>query len=122
MKKILSCVLLFIVLIFLTSACLRPALGPGQEGAGRSSTENTLLIGIMIVGILLLIPEILVVYKANKGWDTRSVRMVGLTLVMIFSVLLIAAGYAQEQMAPVFALLGSITGYLIGKRDPKDSD
>ena len=75
----------------------------------------------MIFGTLLLFGEILVVYKANKGWDTRSFRVVGLTLVMIIAVLLIAAGYAQEQMAPVFAILGSITGYLIGRRDSDTS-
>jgi len=118
MKKIGRFIPLFIILIWFSEACMPPKGG----SSGRSVTENLLSIGILIFGLILIALEVKVVNKSNKGWNTGSIRMVGLTLVIIAGLFLIPAGYSQDQIAPMSALLGTIAGYLLGKGELKGKE
>jgi hypothetical protein len=90
------------------------------EHSGRTSTEVYLSIGVLVFGVLLIGLQVLVILKMAKGWETHSIRMVGLTLVIVAGLFLITAGYSQDQIAPMVGLLGTIAGYLLGKTSSKD--
>lgn len=71
-------------------------------------TGLTVILGIAFAILFCLIHWLGV---ADEGF-ARSY----LVLVVVFAALfLIVAGYSQEQVAPVFGLLGSIIGYIFGR-------
>ncbi len=71
-------------------------------------------IGVLIFGVLVVAAEIYVMVRRDRGWGQSNRQMVGLTLVIIAGLFLISGGYAQDQSAPMFGLLGAIAGYLFG--------
>jgi hypothetical protein len=83
--------------------------------SGRSTYETQLGWGILVFGFLVIGLQVLVMLRLKKGWGTQSIRVVGLTLVLTSGLFLIVTGYSQEQIAPMIGLLGTITGFLLGK-------
>jgi hypothetical protein len=71
--------------------------------------------GVLIFGVIVIALQVLVMLRLKKGWGTQSIRVVGLTLVLSSGLFLIVTGYSQEQIAPMIGLLGTITGFLLGK-------
>ena len=84
---------------------------------GRTDSEFYLSLGVLVFGIIVLSLQVALMFKVNKGWGPNTVRINGLTLVIISGVFLITAGYSQEQIAPMIGLLGTIAGYLLGKSE-----
>jgi hypothetical protein len=74
-----------------------------------------LFVLLLLFGLSVLLLEIRVILSANKGWDTRSTRIVGLTLVIIGVLSVLAITSSTNQIAPVVAVLSSVAGYLFGK-------
>jgi hypothetical protein len=71
-------------------------------------TGLTVILGIAFAILFCLIHWIGV---ADEGFSRSYI-----VLVVVFAALfLIVAGYSQEQVAPVFGLLGSIIGYIFGR-------
>jgi len=92
---------------------------PNAATQGRSLTEIYLSLAVLVFGILLLMLEVAVIFRQRQGWGSNSMRIVGLTLVVIAGVFLITAGYSESQIAPMIGLLGTIVGYLLGKSDSR---
>ena len=72
--------------------------------------------GVLIFGAVVIIAEIFVMIRRDKGWGQSNKQMVGLTLVIVSGLFLITGGYASnaQAVAPMFGLLGAIAGYLFG--------
>lgn len=97
-----------------------PGLALAQQlpsHSGRSPEELWLSLGVLGFGLILITLQVLVMLKLGKGWGPASIRVVGLTLVVVAGLFLITAGYSENQAAPMVGLLGTITGYLLGKSD-----
>jgi hypothetical protein len=109
--------LLFLFIVFLSSCA--PAFQQLPEYSGKSLVEVYLSLGILIFGVIILGLQIGLMLKLGKGWGPNSIRMTGLTLVIIAGLFLITAGYSQDQIAPMVGLLGTIAGYLLGKTEAK---
>lgn len=77
-----------------------------------TSTYALLIFGAIVIGL-----EILVMIRRGKGWGTTSSRLVGLTLVAVLTVFVFLARNPEDDVAPVFAIIGTIAGYLVGKSD-----
>jgi len=111
MRKILLLLFIFLFMPVLTFAQQAPEL------TGRTTTELYLSLAVLLFGLIILGLEIGVMFKLGKGWGTNSIRISGITLVIISGLFLITAGYSQNQIAPMVGLLGTIAGYLLGKSD-----
>lgn len=85
--------------------------------SGKTTEEIYLSIGVLVFGLIILGFEMAVMFKVGKGWGTNSIRVVGITLVIVAGLYLITAGYSETQIAPIIGLLGTITGYLLGKTE-----
>ena len=77
----------------------------------------TLSLGLLLFGIIILGLEITLTLQIAKRWSQSSIRLIGLTLVILAGLFLITAGYSQQQIAPMIGLLGTIAGYLLGKTE-----
>lgn len=74
-----------------------------------------LSLGILTFGGLLVAFQMLVMIMQKRYWDDRSLKMVGLTIIVTAGMMLVAAGYSKDQAAPMMGLLGTVAGYLLGK-------
>jgi len=73
---------------------------------------------ILVFGTVALV---LIAFLINKKHNqTTILRNIVVPTIVILSVLLIVAGYGQEQISPVIGLFGTIVGYLLGKTDSKN--
>jgi hypothetical protein len=76
---------------------------------------------ISVVGILSLITISCVFYKMNPGMGNYNFK----TIVMVFSISIIAIlavmEVKAEALTPAFSLLGSIVGYIFGMSSKSNS-
>ena len=89
-------------------------------GAGRSWTqiEIVLSLAILVFALVISILQTILMLKLDINWTPMSIlRFNGLTLIIAGGLLLVTAGYSNQQIAPVMGLLGAVAGYLLGSRD-----
>jgi len=85
-----------------------------------SSIEIVLSVALLVFALVLIGMEAFIIVKAEKTWAPSSImKLIGLTLLVTMAVLLVVAGYDQDQIAPVIGLLGVIAGYLLGSNETK---
>jgi hypothetical protein len=78
--------------------------------------------GVLAFGLLLVILMGFIIYKKNSKWDQEATRIFAVSVIVTAGLFLIAAGYSDQQIAPMFGLLGTIIGYLLGKSPPGEQD
>jgi hypothetical protein len=118
--------LILLILLF-ESAVLHCAysdeLPPIHEGSmtyfpDQVQASFILSIAVLVFGLILCVVEIFVLFKKKEiCWDQSSIRVLGLTMVIVFGVFLITAGYSEYQIASMMGLLGTVAGYLLAKTD-----
>ena len=81
----------------------------------RSNLELYLSLGVLTFGLILIIFTGIVAYKKNSGWDQEATRIFSVSIIVTAGLFLMTAGYSDQQVAPMFGLLGTIVGYLLGK-------
>jgi len=84
----------------------------------RSMTEIYLSLGVLVFGLILVVFTVILALRKNTGWDQESTRVFTISLIVTAGLFLITAGYSDQQIAPMFGLLGTIVGYLLGKSPP----
>lgn len=77
--------------------------------------EVALTVGLLVFGAVLVGLQVLLMVTQRRYWDDWSIKVTGLTLVITSGLLLIVAGYSEEQAAPMMGMLGTVAGYLLGK-------
>lgn len=78
------------------------------------SQEFFLGITILLFSLLLVI-SIVILFKSGSLQETTFYRLFLLSLVVTSSLFLIVSGFDQNQITPVIGLLGTITGYVLGR-------
>lgn len=81
----------------------------------HSTLEIAFCIAILVFGAFVIFLEIYVMLSQKRYWDVWSFKILGLTIVVVCGMFLVVAGYTQEQIAPMMALLGTVAGYMLGK-------
>jgi hypothetical protein len=90
------------------------------QGRVWTSMEIILSCLVILMTITLFWIEANLINGSKDKWDPQSIlRLFGLTLIIMSSLMLITAGYSNTQVAPVVGLLGTMAGYLLGARDGK---
>jgi hypothetical protein len=87
-----------------------------------NSFEFLLSLAVLFFGLVVVAFE---VYLGQKGiiTDEHIFKCIILTMVITGSIVLITAGYSNNQITPVVGILGSIAGYMLGKTTPdKNAD
>ncbi|WP_143164210.1 hypothetical protein [Hymenobacter daecheongensis] len=87
-------------------------------GSIQFLSNKEVLLGLIILTtlIIVLIINVIVVKKMNINADS-SVKLLLTTIVIFSGLFLVAAGYDDRTIAPVFGLLGATLGYIFGKSE-----
>lgn len=88
----------------------------------RSNMEIYLSLGVLAFGLVLIIFTGFVASKKKLGWDQEATRVFAVSVIVTAGLFLITAGYSDQQIAPMFGLLGTIVGYLLGKSPPGEQN
>jgi len=90
-----------------------------NEGSRNWTTiEIVLSVALLVFALLIFSLQTVIIMKLKVDWTPMSIlRFNGLTLIIAGGLLLVIAGYSNQQMSPVIGLLGAIAGYLLGAGD-----
>jgi hypothetical protein len=86
-----------------------------EEVRHWTSIEIVLSFSILVFGAMVFALQTWLIVRMPLNWTPNAIlRFNGLTLIITGAILLVTAGYSNEQMTPVIGLLGAIAGYLLG--------
>jgi hypothetical protein len=71
--------------------------------------------------LIIIVFEFFIIRKQNLS-ESNAIKLIVITLIIFGTLFLVTAGYFQEQLAPAFGLLGTISGYLLGKNDTQTKE
>lgn len=92
------------------------------NAAYEQTSQDAFVLSGMFLGFGLILTMIFA-YLVKSGNEPESmVRVFGMVLIVIAAVFLIIAGYSEKQIAPVFGLLGTVAGYLLGRSSVKKDE
>jgi hypothetical protein len=72
-------------------------------------------LGVLAFGATLIVLFTRTLLKLGSEWRTIYLRLVVLTVVVTAGLFALAAGYTEQQIAPMMGLLGTLVGYLLGR-------
>lgn len=89
---------------------------PPTPGLARTLYENFNAVFILIVLLIVVAMMMFIILKRNLSESTVKVMMVGVVIIFVavFSALTVAN---DKNAGAVFALLGIVAGYILGKSD-----
>ena len=80
-----------------------------------SSTEGELALIVIALGVLVIIALSLVL-RSKSATPDDAIRGYTVILIVIGTMVLICAGYSNDQIAPAMGLFGTLAGYLLGRK------
>lgn len=93
-----------------------PSVGGNLTNAfGRTSYEFWLTCLICFVGIIIIVLLIYSITRYTEAKPEDISRPVIVVTVIVSALILVTAGYSNEQIAPAFGLFGTIVGYILGR-------
>jgi hypothetical protein len=88
---------------------------PAAATSYLSSTEGQITLLVLALGALIIVAQFLVL-RLKEGTAEDAMRAYSITLIIIGTLVLICAGYSNNQIAPAMGLFGTIAGYLLGRK------
>jgi hypothetical protein len=91
------------------------AHAPPASHTFLSSAEGELALVVIALGVMVML-MLTVFLRSKAATPDDGIRAYGLTLIIIGTMVLICAGYSNDQIAPAMGLFGTIAGYLLGRK------
>lgn len=88
---------------------------PGVPSTARSTYEYFLSTVVLLFGLLVIFGVLACMWREGRYWETLPTQIIVLALLISAGMFLIAAGYDQDQIAPMMGLLGTVAGYMLGR-------
>lgn len=85
-----------------------------------SQNEGELTLIIVALGIVVILAVSSILWKRASSPD-EATRAYALILILIGTMVLICAGYSNDQIAPAMGLFGTVAGYLLGRKETGDA-
>jgi len=120
MRRLTAGFLFFALSLLNADAATNPSAGAGNIAVPvnlLSNREFLLTILLLLFGLVIIgIEYVLLRKRQNDKVDDVSKFFV-ITLIIIGTLVLIAAGLSNDQIAPAIGLFGTIAGYLLGRSE-----
>jgi hypothetical protein len=91
------------------------ATAPPPSSHFLSSTEGQLTLAVIGLGILIIL-ALSIVLKTKSASADDAIRGFSIVLIIVGTMVLICAGYSNDQIAPAMGLFGTVAGYLLGRK------
>lgn len=88
----------------------------------RTPYEFWLTFLIIIFGIITVLLFLLSVHKIENKRPEDVARPIIVVVLIAGALILVTAGYSNEQIAPAFGLLGTIAGYILGRTSRPEAE
>lgn len=88
---------------------------PPAGQAYLSSREGALALVVIGLGLAFMVALSVILFRKDVSADD-AIRGYALVLIIVGTMVLICAGYSNDQIAPAVGLFGTIAGYLIGRK------
>jgi len=88
---------------------------PVPSSSFISAYEGELSLVIILLGVVVII-ALSIVLRKKESLAEDVVRAYVLVLIIIGTMVLICAGYSNDQIAPAMGLFGTVAGYLLGRK------
>jgi hypothetical protein len=72
---------------------------------------------VLIFGAVIIVAEVAVMIFRKRGWGNHSVRVVGLSMIIIATIFLAVSTVGPERLSAAYAVLGVAAGYLVGRSE-----
>jgi hypothetical protein len=66
-------------------------------------------------GAVIILLEVVLLWRARANVD-GILKLIATTLIVVGTIFMITAGFSSEQVAPAIGLMGTLAGYLLGKK------
>jgi hypothetical protein len=87
-----------------------------QLGANfLSRTEGELSLLVIALGLIVIV-ALFFTLRSKQASADDAIRAYTVTLIITGTMVLICAGYSNDQIAPAMGLFGTVAGYLLGRR------
>ena len=81
-------------------------------------SEATLLtLAVLAFGSIIVVAQVTVMIRRNRGWGSNSTRIVGFTVVLVVVIVLALSSISMERFLAVLGIIGTIVGYLAGRKN-----
>jgi hypothetical protein len=80
-----------------------------------SSYEFWLSVQVLVLGVAVLVVEYLLL-RGRRVSGEEILRVLAVTLIVVATLFVVTAGFSAQQISPAMGLLGTIAGYLLGRR------
>lgn len=112
-----------------------PTVGIGDTNNGLNGQANlnkftakqildfskTMSLYVLAFGLILSLFAGIIAFK-TKGWNREITNIFTVIIIVTAGLFLMTAGYSNQQIAPMYGLLGTIVGYLLGKTRPSEDE
>ena len=88
---------------------------PAPAANFLSSSEGQLALVVIGLGVLVIAALSAVLWKKAASAED-AIRAYALVLILVGTIVLICAGYSNDQIAPAMGLFGTVAGYLLGRK------
>jgi len=88
---------------------------PPPSARFLSSAEGELALVVIGLGVLVIV-ALSIVLRSKSASPDDAIRAYAITLIIIGTMVLICAGYSNDQIAPAMGLFGTLAGYLLGRK------
>ena len=104
-----------------TPDAVSPTIAVGQVQAGTLSSIRELDVTLIILSFGML--ALILLYLIVRDPRTREfeLRIFIVTILVFGSLLVMSAGFGEEQLTPVIGFFGTIAGYILGRGDRLES-
>jgi hypothetical protein len=93
-----------------------PSPTPSQGWTDRTFGQDFVSF-LVIIGFIAII----IVTAVKKKWDANAVRVISITSIIFIAVFAALTVDNERNAAAVFALLGTVAGYILGRSERRDS-
>ena len=92
-----------------------PTNAPAPAARFLSSAEGQLALVVIGLGIVVIV-ALTISLRTKSATPDDVIRAYTITLIITGTMVLICAGYSNDQIAPAMGLFGTIAGYLLGRK------
>ena len=100
-----------------TPEVVTPAAAYGQVQAGTLSSFRDLDLTLVVLAFGMLALILLYLIVRNDQTKEFELRIFIVTILVFGSLLVMSAGFGEDQLGPVIGFFGTIAGYILGRGD-----